>query len=387
MTGQDQPYTNSIILNNKVLVPFMGSNWDDSAKAVYQAAMPGYTVKGFIGSPSTPWESTDALHCRVMGIADVGLLYIRHIPLSGNQPCENGYTITAEIINCSHQPVIPDSVLIHYKVNTGSFVTISMTGNGSSLFTGIIPQQPAGSVVRYYLSAADQSGRHSEMPFTGVSDPFKFQTIYTKLTFKPDTLWFHEHYEAFYGKLFSIHNNLTTGVSLNTVQMEGYDPPWWVDSLSVPALPFTINPEDSVTAIVKVPIPVEKNPQDYYADSLRITSSAGEQYLPIRINPDILNSADQTVPGAEIRANYPNPFMVETIIPYYSPRNGKVILEVYDIRGTLVRNLVNGYITAGLHKVVWDGTNDIGRMLPGGIYLCRLSTGNTIDTRRMVFIR
>ena len=40
-TPNNQPYTNSVIVNNKVLVPFMGSNWDDSAKAVYQAALPG----------------------------------------------------------------------------------------------------------------------------------------------------------------------------------------------------------------------------------------------------------------------------------------------------------------------------------------------------------
>jgi agmatine deiminase len=75
-TPQDQPYTNSVILNNKVLVPIMNSSWDDSAIQAYQDAMPGYEIIGFIGNPSAPWVSTDALHCRVMGIADIGLLYI-----------------------------------------------------------------------------------------------------------------------------------------------------------------------------------------------------------------------------------------------------------------------------------------------------------------------
>ena len=65
-TPNDQPYTNSLILNEKVLVPVTGSNWDDEALAVYQEAIPGYEVLGFTGS----WESTDALHCRIKGIPD-----------------------------------------------------------------------------------------------------------------------------------------------------------------------------------------------------------------------------------------------------------------------------------------------------------------------------
>lgn len=43
-TPNDQPYTNSLILNEKVLLPFVNSTWDDSARAVYQSAMPGYEV-------------------------------------------------------------------------------------------------------------------------------------------------------------------------------------------------------------------------------------------------------------------------------------------------------------------------------------------------------
>ena len=66
-TPSDQPYTNSLILNNKVFVPVMNSQWDDDALEVYQAAMPDHEVLGFTGS----WQSTDALHCRVKGIPDL----------------------------------------------------------------------------------------------------------------------------------------------------------------------------------------------------------------------------------------------------------------------------------------------------------------------------
>ena len=68
-TPSDQPYTNSIILNNKVLVPIMNSSWDDEALEIYQQALPQYEILPFTGT----WQSTDALHCRIKGIPDLSL--------------------------------------------------------------------------------------------------------------------------------------------------------------------------------------------------------------------------------------------------------------------------------------------------------------------------
>ena len=69
-TPNDQPYTNSLILNNKVFVPVMNSSWDDEALEVYESALPDYEVLPFTGS----WQSTDALHCRVKGIPDLSFM-------------------------------------------------------------------------------------------------------------------------------------------------------------------------------------------------------------------------------------------------------------------------------------------------------------------------
>ena len=66
-TPNDQPYTNSLILNNKIYVPVMNSSWDGPALEVYEQAMPGYIIEPFTGS----WQPTDALHCRVKGIPDL----------------------------------------------------------------------------------------------------------------------------------------------------------------------------------------------------------------------------------------------------------------------------------------------------------------------------
>jgi len=69
-TPNNQPYTNSLILNNKVFVPIMNSSWDGPALDVYEAAMPDHIILPFTGS----WQSTDALHCRAKGIPDLNYL-------------------------------------------------------------------------------------------------------------------------------------------------------------------------------------------------------------------------------------------------------------------------------------------------------------------------
>ena len=61
-TPNNQPYTNSLILNKKVFVPQMNSTHDAAALQVYRDAMPGYEVIGDIGTSGATWESTDALH-------------------------------------------------------------------------------------------------------------------------------------------------------------------------------------------------------------------------------------------------------------------------------------------------------------------------------------
>jgi len=69
-TPNDQPYTNSLILNNKVYVPIMNSSWDGPAIEVYEQALPDYIIEPFTGS----WQATDALHCRVKGIPDLDFM-------------------------------------------------------------------------------------------------------------------------------------------------------------------------------------------------------------------------------------------------------------------------------------------------------------------------
>lgn len=387
MTPQDQPYSNSVILNNKVLVPFMNSSWDDSAKAVYEAAMPGYEVIGFIGNPSAPWISTDALHCRVMGIADIGMLYIQHIPIAGNQPCENDYVVEADIIASSHQPIIGDSVMIHYQVNGGSYHTAPMANTTANHYMGIIPKQPAGSVVKYYLSAADESGRYATAPLIGAADPFTFHTVYANLAAVPDTLWFLTIDDCISGKISQLHNYTANAINLTDVQQFGILP-WYVDSMSVAVLPHLVNPGDSFAIRVKLLIIVNSNPAILFEhDSLRVTTSAGSFHVIIMVNSDLLTSLEEYAKQTNIGNNYPNPFSSETSIPLEIKQRGAITVEITDMRGTKVKTLVSQVFEPGATILRWDGTNEQGDKLPDGVYLCRMISEHKTGTKRLILLK
>jgi len=174
-TPNNEPYTNAFILNYKVFVPIMNSSNDAAALAVYQQAMPGYTILGFTGS----WQSTDALHCRTKEIPDPGLLQIRHKPLHGLHPERNYHTISTEIVSYSNQPLRTDSLRIYYSYDGVQYNSSLLTSSGDFTYTGQIPFAEAGAEVSYYLSAADRSGRSEKHPFIGQPDPHAFQIAET----------------------------------------------------------------------------------------------------------------------------------------------------------------------------------------------------------------
>jgi len=175
-----QPYTNSLILNHKVFVPVVttnGSPWNDSAIAVYQRAMPGYDISGIFALANRPWASTDALHCRVHEIPDIGMLYIRHIPKHGNIIQQNNYEIRAEVIPYSDSTLITDSLYISYRYNSGQWKTVPMNPDTGFVWAGFIPDSTAGIDIRYVVHAADHSGRRETHPYIGKADPHRFSVI------------------------------------------------------------------------------------------------------------------------------------------------------------------------------------------------------------------
>ena len=85
--------------------------------------------------------------------------------------------------------------------------------------------------------------------------------------------------------------------------------------------------------------------------------------------------------------NCPNPYNSQTRIAYQLPEPGEVSLRVYNIKGQLIRTLVEGHKPAGSHVAVWDSRNQEGMKVSSGIYFYRLRAGAFTDTKKMVLLK
>ncbi|MCH8495470.1 MAG: T9SS type A sorting domain-containing protein, partial [Balneolales bacterium] len=92
---------------------------------------------------------------------------------------------------------------------------------------------------------------------------------------------------------------------------------------------------------------------------------------------------DTDVPiAAKLHANYPNPFNPITQIPYTVTESSHVEINVYDVHGRRVAQLINGIVTPGEHRVGFDASG-----LASGVYVYQLKTQSQIFTRSMVLVK
>ncbi len=88
-----------------------------------------------------------------------------------------------------------------------------------------------------------------------------------------------------------------------------------------------------------------------------------------------------------IRGIYPNPFNPTTTILFEVPKEGRIRLEIFDVRGRRVCGLVDAVLPAGSHRIVWKGQDERGSAAASGIYFARLGDGSRRVTTKMVLAR
>lgn len=119
---------------------------------------------------------------------------------------------------------------------------------------------------------------------------------------------------------------------------------------------------------------------------------AGRNLTPgdlIEIEPTTSDQvADMGTPDRfMLSQNYPNPFNPATNIEYQIEVSGPVNMTIYNTLGQTVRILVDRPEIAGSYKVRWDGRNDAGVDVPSGVYIYRLMSGASAESRKLLLIR
>lgn len=161
-TGSAAAYTNSLILNRKVLVPTFGIAADQAALDAYAAAMPGYQVLGFAHDD---WYEYDALHCRTMGLFDPGMLRLLHAPLAPEQPAGTALAVEAWVDDRSEAGLAPGAQVLHWReVGAAAWQEAPLQAVAGEDHAAVIPPQQPGTVLEYRLEAADLTGRQASSP-------------------------------------------------------------------------------------------------------------------------------------------------------------------------------------------------------------------------------
>ena len=85
--------------------------------------------------------------------------------------------------------------------------------------------------------------------------------------------------------------------------------------------------------------------------------------------------------------NFPNPFNTETVITFALPRSSDVKIEIFNILGQKVKDLVDERVSAGYKQVVWDGKDNNANIVASGIYFYRIIADEFVDVRKMTLLK
>ena len=95
-------------------------------------------------------------------------------------------------------------------------------------------------------------------------------------------------------------------------------------------------------------------------------------------NPALVNS---------LKGNYPNPFNPETTIKFSTAKDSKVSLKIYNIKGQLVKTLINENMNAGKHQIIWKGKNNNNKSVSSGVYLYRLKSNKYVSVKKAILLK
>ncbi len=122
-----------------------------------------------------------------------------------------------------------------------------------------------------------------------------------------------------------------------------------------------------------------------------VTSLYGEYESPqSNIQTVIFSSVEDDAVKPDktfLRQNYPNPFNPVTHIDFYLSKAGRVELDVFNVKGQLIKKLAAVDMPAGDHKVTWEGIDNNGKNVPSGVYFYRLVTEEDRLIKRMLLLK
>ncbi len=173
-------YTNALIVNRTVFVPLFGIPADAAALCTWRQAMPGYDVLGFEHRAGAKgWSASDALHCRVRGIWDPGMLHMTHRRPDAVVPWARQIPVALHIQDYSGAGLVAEECSLHWRTGgSAEWRKAGLCGTAQEhVYQGTIDGVQPGESVEYYFIAASRAGRYETLPRTAPEGTYTFTTI------------------------------------------------------------------------------------------------------------------------------------------------------------------------------------------------------------------
>ena len=174
--GYYRTYTNSVFVNNTVLVPFYRIEYDTIAQRIYEQALPGYNIIGIdVDNQGQNLISySGAIHCITHSVGVNEPLLIQHQELEDSYPIEQ-YNVSASI---QHQSGIASANLFWTTNLEEGYQSLSMTNTDGNNWSALIQENlSAPNTVYYYIEATANSGKTLSRPLTAPEGYFKFNIL------------------------------------------------------------------------------------------------------------------------------------------------------------------------------------------------------------------
>jgi hypothetical protein len=370
-----------------------------------------------------------------------GALTLQHTPPLFTSDTLNPYVMSATII--PGNGLKEDSLFLFWRSDTLSpFVKQSLQSIGPDQYQAEIPAQSPGTILHYYFSAQDSLGNVVNLPLGAPRFKFKLYVDTDFITFDFEDglfLWetggVNNHWnwtsaDSFQGT-FRLTNSPPSGYENNTDSWAGIKKSSDLTSVENPQLSFwhryqflsgdsgfvEINTDggkgwqslsspfaDTLGEWTQVNLPLDTYTGEstvkfrfHFVSDEESGQGAGWYIDDVQANfkPTWVEEEPTSVPQQfALHQNYPNPFNPSTSIRFAVDgprfmvhRPVHTTLKIYNLRGQLVRMLLDEEKQPGRYTVIWDGKNDKGEEVASGIYFYQLITENNKATKKMVLLK
>ena len=167
--GDYRTYTNSVFINQTVIIPLYEEKYDTTALRIYRQALPGYRIVGINCNDIISLDG--AIHCITHELGARNPVFIAHATIRQAYSDQSAYPVAAVVRTSAGI----DSVLTYWTTDTtAGFSALKMTYTANDSFVTEIPGQAANTEVFYYLTAFAHNGKIISKPLVGAKGAWKF---------------------------------------------------------------------------------------------------------------------------------------------------------------------------------------------------------------------